>query len=28
MVVPPTGDDPGQREQYAARLAELIAPAR
>ena len=27
VVVPPTGDDPGQREQYAARLAELIAPA-
>jgi hypothetical protein len=27
VVVPPTGGDPGQREQYAARLAELIAPA-
>ncbi len=27
VVVPPTGDDPGSREQYAARLAELIAPA-
>jgi hypothetical protein len=26
VVVPPAGDDPGQREQYAQRLAELIAP--